>query len=140
MDFRFRIPGKPVPKLRPRIGWRGRKPCLINPQTEIENWYRSLLIGAIGPVRPIFTGPVVTNYEFCFKRPKSHFKKSGGLKKGAPEQHTQKPDLDNLIKFINDCCNKIIFKDDTQIVLDYSIKLWTPGDAETLIVIREFKR
>ena len=52
------------------------------------------------------------------KIPKAYYrsgKYSKLLKKDAPVFHTKKPDIDNLCKFLFDCCNGVVFNDDSQI-------------------------
>lgn len=70
------------------------------------------------PSKP-FTKAVALELEFIFTRPKSHFgtgRNSGVLKPSAPEFHTKRPDLDNLIKFVEDALNGVFYTDDRQIM------------------------
>jgi Holliday junction resolvase RusA-like endonuclease len=53
-------------------------------------------------------GPVEMSVSFYFKKPEYLTK--------AIKGHTKKPDLDNLLKSIKDSLNKIIYKDDSQII------------------------
>ena len=56
---------------------------------------------------------------FCFRRPQSHFgtgKNAGRLKDSAPRYHTKRPDLDNLVKFVEDALQGVFFVDDKQVV------------------------
>ena len=62
--------------------------------------------------------PVSVMMDFKILRPKSHYrtgKYSNMLKSDAPMFHTKKPDIDNLLKFIMDCCSGIVYKDDCQV-------------------------
>ena len=38
--------------------------------------------------------------------------------------HIKRPDIDNLIKFIYDVCNGIVWKDDSQVVDEYAKKVY----------------
>ena len=118
------IPGKPVSKARPRFVRRGEGVITFNPQvTEEGKW----LLIAKGQVTETMTGPVRVSCEFAFERPKSHFgsgKNAGKLKSSAPVYHTQKPDIDNLVKFVNDCLNGVAYRDDSQIVMIHADKVW----------------
>lgn len=72
--------------------------------------------------RPInlIEDPIILYVDFYFPRPKSHYgtgKNSKILKPSAPKYHTNKPDIDNLIKFIQDAGNRFFWKDDSQIYL-----------------------
>ena len=65
------------------------------------------------------TCPVKMSMTFAFTRPKSHFgtgRNEGKLKGSAPQYHTKRPDLDNLVKFVKDSLNGIFWKDDSQVV------------------------
>jgi len=71
-----------------------------------------------GDFQPI-KSPVYLHLWFGLRRPQDHFgtgRNSGQLKGSAPQFPAAMPDFDNLEKFIVDCMNKIIFKDDRQIV------------------------
>ena len=118
------IPGKPVSKARPRFVRRGEGVITFNPQvTEEGKW----LLIAKGQVTETMTGPVRVSCEFAFERPKSHFgtgRNAEQLKKSAPIYHTQKPDIDNLVKFVNDCLNGVAYRDDSQIVMIHVDKVW----------------
>ena len=133
------IPGKPIPKARPRFSRRGKYVVTYSGQqalvdacvAEIKNQYHD------EPVK----GPISVICWFDFERPKSHFgsgKNSQKLKNNAPEMHIVKPDVDNLIKFYLDCANKILWKDDCQIVQILGFKRYT-DEAETIIMIRSMK-
>ena len=70
---------------------------------------------------PVFsTGkPVVVHIDFFMRRPLDHFKaddRSRALKSNAPIAHTHQPDLDNLVKFVLDGMNKLVYGDDKQVV------------------------
>ncbi len=71
------------------------------------------------------------NYKICFylPMPKSWSKKKKEYMKGTP--HQQKPDLDNLIKSINDA----LLKDDSVVYRFEASKWW--GD-EGKIIIQNF--
>ena len=49
--------------------------------------------------------------------------------------HTKKPDLDNLIKFVKDCANGILWHDDSQVVTIEAAKLYSE-EPETRILLR----
>ena len=75
---------------------------------------------------------------FLFERPPSHFKKSGGLRKGVSQRHVRTPDTDNLAKFVMDSLNGTYYKDDAQIVALHVQKMYAePGQpAGVRVVIR----
>jgi len=74
---------------------------------------------------PALPGPISIRFLFGFTRPKSN--------KSA--HHTQKPDLSNLIKLVEDAGNGIIWQDDKQIVeYAYAAKFWAEEDGIELTI------
>lgn len=63
-------------------------------------------------------GSVAMKVTCVFKIPKSRKDLSQGL------AHTQRPDLDNVIKIVSDGLNGIAFADDSQIVELIGTKVW----------------
>ena len=61
---------------------------------------------------------------FHFKRPKSHFKKSGLLKPTAPKHILKRPDIDNCIKFLLDALQPEVILDDKLVVEVKVTKKW----------------
>lgn len=59
---------------------------------------------------------------FCYRSPKQCKLSEEELKK-VP--HTQKPDLDNMIKYILDCGNGILWHDDAEIYKITAAKIWS---------------
>ena len=129
------IPGRPIAKKRPRFVRRGEHVITYNPQeTEEGRW----LLMAKGQITETMTGPVNMNCKFFFARPKSHFgtgKNQDKLKPSAPAFHTQKPDIDNLQKFVKDCLNGIAYKDDCQIIYVEASKMWVEAKERTEITL-----
>lgn len=75
---------------------------------------------------------------FLFKRPKSHLKRSGGLRKGVSARHIRTPDTDNLAKFVMDSLNGTYYKDDAQIVDLHVQKMYAePGQPEGVRVVMD---
>jgi len=136
VDVEIIIKGKPIAKARPKFYRRGKDVGTYNPQeTEEGRW----LWEAKQQITECFDGPVFVFINFQFARPKSHFgtgKNSDNMKYSSPILHTQKPDLDNCIKFVLDCLNGHAFKDDKQIVYIHATKDWD-SEALTRIEIKE---
>lgn len=113
---------RPIPKARPRLS----KFAVYTPKktADYENliayeWkkkYKDLIL----------KGAVKLDLVFVFKKAKS-------CKKTF---HTQRPDIDNLLKSILDGLNKVAFVDDCQVVELNSKKLFASTDA-VLISITE---
>jgi Holliday junction resolvase RusA-like endonuclease len=75
--------------------------------------------------------PIAIMIAFFFARPKSHTG-AKGLKPSAPRNHTQKPDIDNLIKLVADRItrNGRIWRDDAQIHIVTAMKFWSESERE----------
>ncbi len=68
--------------------------------------------------------PVSVKLAFLFQRPKGHTGKRG-LKPSAPRSHTNKPDLDNLVKLILDAMVEArVLEDDRCVVMLSARKEW----------------
>ena len=90
-----------------------------------------------------YKGAVGLDLEFVFRRPDSHYKRNlrgddTRLKASAPRTHTKKPDLDNLVKFIGDCLNKLAYHDDSQITHLRVSKRWSHTKEFTKVTIKYF--
>lgn len=72
--------------------------------------------------------PIAIEINFMFKIPKSWPKK----KADNAKLHTSKPDLDNLEKAICDAMNGIVYKDDSQICMKQTKKVWGEKDEITV--------
>lgn len=79
------------------------------------------------------TDPIRMELVFCMPRPKSHFgtgKNQDVLKDTAPEYHTKKPDLTKLLRAVEDALTGIIWRDDSQVIINKCSKQYvdtTPG-------------
>ena len=110
------VEGKPIPLQRVRAGKKG----FYDPQYIAKRNYAHLVREQYKD-DPIETAVSVT-FEFYFAMPKSWSKK----KKNAMryKEHTQKPDLSNLIKFAEDALLEVIWKDDSIINEIFANKTW----------------
>lgn len=70
---------------------------------------------------PPLSGAVKVSFGFFLPRPKGHFgsgKNADKLKTSAPDYPTTKPDLTKLVRAAEDALVGIIWKDDSQVVLN----------------------
>jgi len=120
------IPGNPIAKTRPRFSRRGKFVITYNDQETEEGrflWEVKQQIKC-----PLLEGPIKIACIFYMPRPKSHYgtgKNAKILKPNAPVFHTKKKDLDNLEKFVYDCLNHVVWKDDSQIVESMAQKIYS---------------
>lgn len=121
MTFSITLHVKPTGKGRPRfsrLSGRTYTPKVtVNAETEIK-W----LLQKASP--PCFEGPVILDIHVCCARPKSAKKR---------KYPTVKPDLSNVLKLIEDACNGILFKDDSQVVSVTIRKVYGEKDCIVLI-------
>lgn len=127
---KFEIPGRPVPKQRPRVV----KGHAYTPKETLEFEKHVALRYKIAGGK-MLKGPVTVEITAMYQVPKSWSKKK---KEAAEEQpHTQKPDLDNIIKSVLDGLNGVAWEDDAQVSCVIADKMWITGPARTLVYVEE---
>lgn len=121
----FFVQGKPLSLKRHRFS-KGR--C-YNPSSKDQSAWSLRAI----PFRPtkLLEGPLEVTLKFVMPRPKYH-----ASLKNPPIFHIQKPDIDNLAKFVLDCMNKTFFCDDSQVVLLHCNKVYG-SEIGTHVTIRK---
>lgn len=131
--------GKPVAKARPRFCRRGNYvgTYKLSDEQKLEDLYKCsalLQLKEQGLRTPIKKGVAVKlSMEFVFEFPKSCSKKKRAELLGR--EHTNKPDLDNLLKFYLDGLNGIAYSDDSQIArYGDSCKLWGEKPRTRIII------
>lgn len=120
----FIIPGDPVPLARARIG----KYSIYDAQKH-EKLVAGMVVTKQMNNEPPLNGPLELEVVFFMSLPKK-----GNRKMGYP--HFCKPDLDNMIKYICDICNKIAFYDDSAIYKITAIKMYD-SRPRTVFTLRE---
>jgi len=130
--IQINIPGKPVAKKRPRFARRGKFVITYNPQQTEEGrflfeiqkqWQRNPL-----------EDPIKISMFFYMPIPKSTYASKKKLMERGWIRHTKKPDLDNLVKFVKDCLNGIVYRDDSQVFSIQAEKIYS-NDPKTEIYI-----
>lgn len=112
----YTIIGDPIPLARARHG-NGRT---WDPQKHLKlHW--SLMLSQQHASLPLFEGPIHLEIIFFMAKPKTSQKRRIQLQ-GQPQ--FCKPDLDNMIKWVCDCSNNIIFKDDATVASISSKKIY----------------
>lgn len=117
------IPGKPVGKKRPRFARRGKLTTTYNDQRTDEDKFILFLRESYSG--PVLHGPLRIDCEFVFDRPKAHYgtgRSAWKIKQSSPQYHVIKPDKDNLEKFVLDCMEGIVFKNDSQVYAGETVK------------------
>ena len=122
------VPGDPVPQGSLRAGNRGQ---LFYSNAAYLKPYRTKIADAVrdaaGETHEQWTGPVTVRALFVFERPKSHFLKSGGLRKGQHEEKLTPPDLDKLMRSVLDAITQSgVYRDDAQVTVLEAAKDYGP--------------
>ena len=122
ITYSITIPGRPVPKGRPRVGRKGRKYVFYTPQ-KTRDYEQVVGFTARAVCKKPLEGPLAVKIEL-------YFKKKGRI-----------PDCDNCCKSILDGLNEIAYGDDRQVQhLEVDIYRETPERAEVEIMPLEMVR
>ena len=115
----FKIEGRAQPQGRPRAVRMGKGVRMYDPPK--SKAYKQMVAAKVRSYMKIngiqtITEPLAVHLNFYFTPPKSYTKKKLKLIEEGKLHYTKLPDADNLAKSVLDSCNKILFKDDSQIV------------------------
>lgn len=113
----IRLPGSPRGKGRPRFGRRGEFVAVWTDKKTLS-YEESLSQAAIEAMRaaPPRLGAVSVRIEAALAIPESWSKKKRLAALAGDVMPTGKPDFDNISKIVGDALNKIVWKDDSQII------------------------
>jgi Holliday junction resolvase RusA-like endonuclease len=125
------IPGVMPAKKRPRFARRGKFVTTYNCQESEEGKVRWGMSAAMNGRDAIPSGiPVTLRVTFFMPIPASTSKR----KRESLIWHVKTPDLDNLLKFLKDCGNGILWHDDSQVCEIYAGKIYA-DNPRTVIVL-----
>ena len=149
--MRFIIPGPPISKARPRAARRGNYVTIYNSQKEedqlcILEMKNQLSDYANSPDRLTRYEPRdLPLYDVYYIDMKFYIKIPGSWKvaqKKAAINETilaySKPDCDNLIKFVQDCGNGVLWSDDCRIATLSAAKYYSPSPRTEIEVTGSF--
>ena len=123
-ELSITIPGKPIAKKRPKFFRRGGFVGTYNCQeTEEGRFMQQLSMQRPENWHPI-EGAISLSVDFLMPIPESSSKKKREAMERGEIRHTKKPDIDNMLKFVKDCANGILWRDDSQVVGIWSKKLY----------------
>jgi Holliday junction resolvase RusA-like endonuclease len=123
MMLKIVIPDKPIAKTRPRFSRRGNFVNTYSDQQEKSDAVKLLLKQQM-KYNPPLEGALYFRAVFFMPIPKHTSRKKRLAMILGTIQHTKRPDIDNLEKFIADCLNGIVWKDDSQIVHSETFKAY----------------
>jgi Holliday junction resolvase RusA-like endonuclease len=87
-------------------------------------------------------GPLMLSLTFIVLRPKGHYrtgKNAGLLRDAAPEYPTVKPDLLKLARAVEDALSGIVYRDDSQIVVENLYKLYGDRARVNVTVVPDYE-
>ena len=115
MTVKFIIPGEPKGKGRPRFSTSGKYPRAYTPK-ETANYENLVKVIYLEDGNPKFEGAIKARITAYFQPPASASKKKRAAMLIGAEQHTKRPDLDNVIKSVLDGLLGVAYDDDKQVV------------------------
>jgi Holliday junction resolvase RusA-like endonuclease len=116
LTYAYVLEGDPIPLARARHGnrrtWDAQKHLKFCAGLQLKAQHSG----------PLLSGILALDVSFYFGVAKSTSQKKKNSLLGT--YHYCRPDLDNLIKFVNDICNDVIFEDDCSVSLITARKLY----------------
>jgi Holliday junction resolvase RusA-like endonuclease len=125
IQIMFTIYGEPVPKGRPRFSTRGKFPVAYTPEKtkNYESEVAMMAKAAMGASEPL-EGALEAFIYVTFAVPASYSKKRTEACLSGQEKHTKKPDMDNVVKYVIDGMDKIVFENDSQFTSIHATKVY----------------
>lgn len=112
-SFLFEVPGKPMGKQRPRFSRKSGTAYTPKETGSYENLVR-LAFREKYPAHTPTAEPVTLSFCAVFPIPKSWTKRKQ-IQAAAGEIRPGKPDIDNILKIVQDAGNNVIWSDDAQV-------------------------
>jgi len=133
----FHVLGVPRPQGSKRAFVRGGRPVLVEAGGAAHKSWRHTVTCAAHEAAEGFQfaarAPVQLTLTFTFARPKSHYTPKGKLRRGAPSTHTQRPDVDKLVRAVCDSLTDAgVIHDDAQISAIDALKQWGARPGATI--------
>lgn len=142
MEIRLWIPGDPIQLNRPRAcavpnkrgANRPYRARVYSDQEDAMEKYKLELMRRLPVGHSAIQGPCVLDCRFYFTVPKSASKKRQAAMISGAEYHCHKPDGSNLLKWVEDCGNGILWRDDKQIVRASFVKVYGVAPGTEIMV------
>lgn len=128
------ILGNPIAKKRPRFVRRGKFVGAYNCQETEEGKFKWELMARQKKGTPLIDSAIRLTCRFFMPIPASISKKKRMEYLGCAVPHTKKPDLDNLVKFVKDCANGVLWRDDSQVISLTASKAYHPNPATEITI------
>lgn len=134
MHHIYVIPGNPIPWARPGFN---RTTLHIYDRQKQERIHAKLDLERQHGERPLYKGPLALYVTFYLPIPKSLSIKQQNLLVNT--YRTNKPDLDNIQKWLLDISSEILFQDDAQVCVISAKKIYAK-EPRTEFFIEELKK
>ena len=134
----FLVYGTPRPQGSKRlVTSKAGKTVMIEQSRYVRRYRRNISEMAKATFAIPFDRAVTVDIVFRFRRPHSHYLKSGKLSKlGERKTYmTSRPDLDKLVRSVLDGLSGVAFVDDSQVIAVRAWKEWGNGNAHTSVHI-----
>lgn len=142
MSVTFFVPGTPVPQGSKK--WVG---VMVEANANLKPWRATVTSYALQAAHAqkavMLDEPLYISMRFYLRRPKAHYrtgKNSGVLKNNAPVFVQTTPDLDKLVRAVNDGITDAgLWKDDSQVVALHATKQYAeqPGVLVWIVKMNE---
>lgn len=149
----FTIPGEPIPKARHRTFTRNGFTRSYDPQEKEKRRVQKFLAAQMNAAlndqnkevalqAAALAKDVALDLDITFYMPirKSETEASRNAKLWGFDNHTSKPDLDNLEKFYLDCGNGILYPDDRYVVSVKKKKLYSKNPRTEIKIMQKKKQ
>lgn len=123
MRIQFTVFGTPVAQGRPRFSSQGGFTRAYDPKRSKDFKKYVQLVAAENRQAKLLEGPLQLQVKIYKPSLKSFSKKKKVAAEAGNLRPITKPDVDNYVKGIKDACNKILWRDDSQVV-DMSVSKW----------------
>lgn len=121
--IQFTVYGEPVAQARPRASAVNGHVKMYDPQKSKDfKRYVRLVASQYAP-SSLLEGPLYLEVKVYKPSLKSFSKKKAQKAEQGSLRPISKPDVDNYVKGVKDACNKVIWKDDSQVV-DLHVSKW----------------
>jgi len=127
-QMKYVVPGTPVPLQRPRYGM-GTRPFDAQKRQKLE--FKNCVEAQHGNL-PFYTYPIQLIAFFHFIIPKTSITRTDEL---MNTPHVFRPDVSNLIKFVEDSVEGILYRDDSIVYSAFGLKFWSDVPRTEFIII-----
>jgi Holliday junction resolvase RusA-like endonuclease len=126
MIVSFHAPGLPISQGSKRHVGGGR---MIESSRKLAPWRANVAQSAAAAMgdKPLLDEPLWMAVMFSFWRPQAHYrtgKYAEMLKPSAPAQPITYPDIEKLVRAVNDAIEGIVFRNDSQVVRLFAEKVY----------------